>query len=91
MVTAYLEVAEIQALNQKPMYMNDWLVRLDDFLKMTGQNILSHLGQISHQQAIDKAKVEYEKYNEQIKNQLSKVEKDFIKQIEKIEKKKMKK
>lgn len=40
---------------------------------------------------MDKAKVEYEKYNEQIKNQLSKVEKDFIKQIKKIEKKKMKK
>ena len=91
MVTAYLEVAELQALNQKPMYMNDWVERLDDFLKMTGQDILSHSGKISHQQAIDKAKVEYEKYQEQIKNQLSKVEKDFIKQIEKIEKKKIKK
>ena len=40
MVTAYLEVAELQALNRKPMYMNDWSGRLDDFLKMTGNNIL---------------------------------------------------
>lgn len=87
MVTAYLEIAELQALNQKPMYMNDWVERLDDFLKMTGQEILSHSGKISHQQAIDKAKEEYEKYNEQTKNQLSKVEKDFIKQIEKVENK----
>ena len=36
MVTAYLEVAELQALNRKPMYMNDWLQRVDDFLQMTG-------------------------------------------------------
>lgn len=85
MVTAYLEVAELQALNQKPMYMNDWVERLDDFLKMTAQDILSHTGKISHQQAIEKAKVEYEKYKEQTVNQLSKVEKDFIKQIEKID------
>lgn len=91
MVTAYLEIAELQALNQKPMYMNDWVERLDDFLKMTGQEILSHSGKISHQQAIEKAKEEYEKYNEQTKNQLSKVEKDFIKQIEKVENKLKKK
>lgn len=87
MVTAYLELAEIQALNQKPMYMSDWIERLNDFLKMAGQDILSHAGTVSHQQAIDKAKVEYEKYKEQIKNQLSKVEKDFIKQIEDSENK----
>jgi len=87
MVTAYLELAELQALNQKPMYMNDWIERLNDFLKMTGREILSHSGKISHQQAIEKAKEEYEKYKEQTKNQLSKVEKDFIKQIEEGENK----
>ena len=87
MVTAYLELAELQALNQKPMYMSDWIERLDDFLKMTGREILSHSGKISHQQAIEKAKIEYEKYKEQSKNQLSKVEEDFIKQIETGEKK----
>jgi hypothetical protein len=91
MVTAYLELAELQALNQKPMYMSDWKERLDDFLKMTGRNILSHSDKISHQQAIEKAKDEYEKYREQTKDQLSKVEKDFIKQIEEGENKLKKK
>lgn len=42
MVTAYLELAELQALNQTPMYMKDWVARLDDFLKMTGKKILTH-------------------------------------------------
>jgi hypothetical protein len=82
MVTAYLEVAEIQALNQLPMYMKDWVERLNDFLKMTGKEILNHAGTISHQQAIEKAKVEYDKFKDQTKNELSKVEEDFIKQIE---------
>ena len=91
MVTAYLELAELQALNQKPMYMKDWIERLDDFLKMTGREILSHSGKITHQQAIEKAKEEYEKYKEQIKNQLSKVEIDFIKKIEESENKLKKK
>ncbi len=62
MVTAYLELAELQALNQKPMYMKDWVERLDDFIKMTGNNILQNAGTASHQQAIDKANKEYEKY-----------------------------
>lgn len=87
MVSAYLELAELQALNQKPMYMNDWLERLNDFLKMTGRDILQHSGKISHQQAIDKARDEFEKYKEMTKNQLSNVEKDFILQIEKTENK----
>jgi hypothetical protein len=85
-VTAYLELAELQALNQKPMYMKDWIARLDDFLKMTGQEILQHSGNISHQDAIDKAKSEYDKYKESTKNELSPVENDFIKHIENTEK-----
>lgn len=85
-VTAYLELAELQALNQKPMYMKDWIARLDDFLKMTGQDILQHSGKISHQDAIEKAKAEYDKYNGSAKNDLSPVENDFIKHIEKTEK-----
>jgi len=82
MVTAYLEVAELQAMNQTPMYMKDWIVRIDDFLKMTGKDILTHAGNISHQQAVKKASLEYEKYKEQTKNELSKVEKDFITSFE---------
>ena len=91
MVTAYLEVAELQALNQTPMYMKDWVERLNDFLKMTGKEILKHAGTISHQEAIDKARIEYEIFREQNKNQLSQAEEDFIKQIETTAKKIIKK
>ncbi len=90
-VTAYLEIAELQALNQNPMYMKDWVARLDDFLKMTGKEILNHSGTISHNQAIEKAKTEYNKYKETIKEELSNVEKDFIHQLENTEKKIVKK
>jgi hypothetical protein len=87
MVTAYLELAELQALNRKPMNMKDWTNRLDDFLTMTGSEILTNAGTISHKQALTKAHKEYEKYKEQTKNELSKAEKDFIKQIDTTAKK----
>ena len=82
MVTAYLELAELQALNRKPMYMKDWSSRLDDFLSMTGSDILNHAGSISRQDALKKAHLEYDKFKEKIKGDLSKVEKDFIKQLD---------
>ena len=78
LVTAYLEVAELQAMNQQPMYMRTWLERIDDFLKMTGNDILNHRGKVSHTQAMDKAHGEYKKYKLLTQNELSKVEKDFI-------------
>jgi hypothetical protein len=82
MVTAYLEVAEIQAMNRQPMYMKDWVERLDGFLTMTGKKILANAGGISHQLAIEKAHKEYDLYKDRIKNELTIVERDFIKQIE---------
>lgn len=82
MVSAYLELAELQALNHKPMYMKDWIERLDDFLKMTGKNILHHTGSISHELALKKANDEYEKYREFQKNELSQAEKHFINHLE---------
>lgn len=82
MVTAYLEVAELQALNRKPMHMQDWLKRVDDFLQMTGNDILTHAGTVSHQQALNKAKEAYTSYKESLKNELSKAEQDFVKHLE---------
>jgi hypothetical protein len=82
MVTAYIEMAELQAMGQVPMYMKDWIERLDDFLKMTGKDILDHAGKISHNKAIEKANEEYQIYKEKTKNELSRVEKDFVKQID---------
>ncbi len=82
MVTAFLEIAEIQALDKKPMYMKDWTKQLDVFLKMTGKNILQHSGKISHQKALEKAHSEYTIFKEKTNNQISKVEKDFLKLLE---------
>ena len=82
MVTAYLELAELQALNRKPMYMKDWVARLDDFLRMTGNEVLGHAGSISHEQALKKAEAEYAKYKAKTANELSRAEKDFVKFID---------
>lgn len=87
MVTAYLELAELQALNRKPMYMKDWINRLDDFIKMTGKDVLQNAGNVSHEQALKKATAEYEKYKEQSKVELSEIEKHFVKHIETTAKK----
>ncbi|HTN08032.1 virulence RhuM family protein [Agriterribacter sp.] len=87
MVTTYLELAELQALRRRPMYMKDWIERLDDFLKMTGDNILRHAATISHEQAITKAMEEYRKFRELHKNELSEAEKHFIGYIEQTSKK----
>lgn len=87
MVTAYLELAELQAINRKPMYMKNWIEQLDNFISMTGNSILHNLGTISHTDALKKAYTEYEKYKEKIKNELSEGEVHFIMQIEKTAKK----
>lgn len=76
-VTAYLEFAELQALNQTPMYMKDWSVRLDDFLRLSGRELLEHAGTISHQQALQKAQQEYEKYQQLRLTDTQPVDQDF--------------
>jgi len=86
-VTAFLEIAEIQALNQTPMYMKDWVEQLDSFLKMTKKDVLNHSGNISHESALQKAHSEFEKYKELHKDDLSEVEKHFIEQITSTSKK----
>ncbi len=86
-VTAYLEFAELQALNRKPMYMKEWSERLNDFLRMAGNDVLDHAGTVSHETMLMKASAEYEKFKEAHKNDLSEGEKDFIRQLEGLEKK----
>lgn len=83
-VTMYLEFAELQALNRNPMTMRDWIVKLDDFLKLTGRDILTHAGKVSHDEALEKAHMEYEKYHEEIQNSPSPVERHFIEAENKI-------
>ena len=75
MVSAYLDVAEINALNMHPMTMNDWIRELDGFLTMTHKDILNGAGKISHEKALQKAHEEYDKY---MKTHLTQAEKDYL-------------
>ncbi|MDO5383148.1 MAG: RhuM family protein [Eubacteriales bacterium] len=84
-VTAYLDIAELRALNHEPMYMKDWLQTIDDYLKMTRREILTTKGRVSHQQAIEKAHAEYDKFKKKQDDILSPVEKHFIESIDKLE------
>ncbi|HEY1718383.1 MAG TPA: virulence RhuM family protein [Verrucomicrobiae bacterium] len=61
-VTVYLEFAELQALDRKPMSMRDWIAKLDDFLRLSGRNILKHAGKISAEEAQQKAELEFDKF-----------------------------
>jgi hypothetical protein len=85
-VTAYLEFAELQALNRKPMTMRDWIAKLDDFLRMGDRDILTHAGTISHEQALRKAELEFEKFRALQLEQPSPVEKDFEAAVKKLPK-----
>jgi hypothetical protein len=61
-VSAYLDFAELQAMNRRPMTMAGWITKLDEFLKLTEREVLTHAGKISHDKAVLKASAEFEKY-----------------------------
>lgn len=82
LVAGYFEIAEMQAMKHKPMYMSDYLETLDNILTSTGEDILKDAGKISHKQAMEKALFEFRKY--QAEN-LSSVEKDYLAEIKSIE------
>lgn len=86
-VSAYLEFAELQAIRKQPMYMKDWITKLDDFIKMTGSELLKNPGKIGHLEAENKALAEYSKYKEKTKNELSEVEVHFIESVKAAQKK----
>lgn len=87
MVSAYLDIAEINALDRHPMTMRDWINELDSFLKMTRKDILKGSGKISHEQALKKAHEEYDKY---MQKHLTIAERDYLemlnKEVEEIDK-----
>ena len=84
-VSFYLEFAELQALSRKPMYMADWIAKLDDFLNLSGREILTHAGTISHEAALEKAHAEYERYRQEQLQELSRAERDFLASMKTIE------
>jgi hypothetical protein len=79
LVEQYLAFAETMAQQQTPMYMSDWIERLDGILKMNGRELLTHAGKISHQMALEKSDDEYKNFKEEQK----KLEKEqSLKEIE---------
>ncbi|WP_418946833.1 virulence RhuM family protein [Phocaeicola plebeius] len=86
-VSLYLDFAELQAKSHKPMYMKDWIQKLDDFLKLSGKELLSHAGKISAELAKQKADTEYDKFKERTTYSLSPVEIHFLENFEKEQKK----
>lgn len=86
-VSLYLDFAEMQAEEHRPMYMKDWINILDDFLRISRKDILTHAGKISAKLAKEKADKEYNKFKERTKNELSPVEIHFLENFEREQKK----
>ena len=86
-VSLYLDFAELQAQSHKPMYMKDWIQKLDDFLKLSGKELLTHAGTISAELAKQKANQEYDKFKERTQYELSPIEIHFLESFEKEQKK----
>jgi hypothetical protein len=85
-VSLYIEYAELQALERRPMTMRDWIAKLDEFLKISGRNLLDHAGKISAESAKAKAELEYRKYHEFLDTQPRKVDLDFEKAVKQLPK-----
>lgn len=81
-VNLYLDFAELQAKSHVPMYMKDWIKKLDDFLSLSGKELLTHAGTVSAEVARLKANEEYDKFRERAQFQLSPVEMHFIEAFE---------
>ncbi len=86
-VNLYLDFAELQAKSHVPMYMKDWIKKLDDFLTLSGKELLTHAGTISAEVAKLKANTEYDRFRERTQYQLSPVEIHFLEAFE-VEQKK---
>lgn len=83
-VSIYLDFAELRALDRKPMYMKEWIAKLDDFMKISDREILTHAGSVSREQAIDRARLEYKKYRKQLLEAPSPVEHHFIEAVKEM-------
>lgn len=83
LVSGYFDIAEINALEHKPMYMSDYIEQLDRVLSSSDRKLLTNAGSVSHKQALDKATKEYRKYQEKT---LSPVEEEYLKVIQELNK-----
>ena len=85
-VSLYLDFAEMQAEEHRPMYMKDWINILDDFLRISRKDILTHASKVSAKLAKEKADQEYDKFKERTQNNLSPVEIHFLENFEREQK-----
>lgn len=85
-VSMYLDYAELQAIEQRTMTMNDWVKELNYFLTMNRKDILNGAGKISHEEALNYAKKEYDKYKDRIALKPSEVELHYLESIKDLEK-----
>jgi len=88
LVSAYFDLAEINAMEQKPMKMADYIRELDTILQSAGRTVLSDAGKISHEQAVEKATLEYRQYKAKTLSEVEKAYLDTIKDAQKKVKKK---
>ena len=84
LVSGYFDLAEINAIEHKPMYMDDYVKQLDSVLSSGNRKLLTGSGSVSHKQALEKAKSEYRKYQEIT---LTPVEKAYLESIKEVSKK----
>lgn len=83
LVSGYFDLAEINAIEHKPMYMDDYVKQLDSVLSSGNRKLLTGAGSVSHKQALEKAKSEYRKYQEIT---LTPVEKAYLESIKEVSK-----
>lgn len=85
-VNLYIEYAELQALERKPMTMRDWIAKLDEFMNISGRELLDHAGRISAEQARLKAESEYERYRKLLDAQPRLIDAEFEKAVKALKK-----
>ena len=85
-VNLYIEYSELQALERKPMTMRDWVTKLDEFLKISGRELLDHAGRISAETAKMKAELEYDRYQKLLDAQPQRVDAEFEKAAKALKK-----
>ena len=83
LVSGYFDMAEINAIEHKPMYMDDYVKQLDSVLSSGNRKLLTGAGSVSHKQALEKAKAEYRKYQDIT---LMPVEKAYLESIKEVSK-----
>ena len=83
-VSLYLDFAELQARSRRVMTMTNWIAKLDDFMRISDREILTHAGKVSHEAALARAEEEFEKFRRIEDGKPSPVEQHFIEAIEQV-------